>query len=71
MRGLVRFVNGLVLGAIVGGTMALLFAPRKGADTQKLIQDRMQSILAEGQEAAETRRLELTEKFEELKRPSA
>ncbi len=71
MRGIVRFVNGLVLGAIVGGLVALLFAPRKGRETQQLIQDRVESIMAEGQEAAETRRLELTERFESLKHPSS
>ncbi len=71
MRGVLRFMCGLLLGALVGGAIALLFAPRQGAETQRLIQDRVKTILAEGQEAAETRRLELTEKFEGLKHPSA
>jgi gas vesicle protein len=60
---------GFVLGALCGVTLVLLFAPRSGADTQQLIRDRVQGILDEGRQAAEDRRLELTERFETLKQP--
>ena len=34
------FIGGLALGAIVGGTIAILYAPMKGEDTRKMIQDK-------------------------------
>ncbi len=71
MGAVLRFMEGLIFGVLVGAAVALLFAPRRGVETQRMIQERVQAIVAEGQEAAETRRLELTERFESLKHPSA
>jgi len=34
------FFGGLVLGALVGGTIALLYAPMKGGDTRRMIKDK-------------------------------
>jgi gas vesicle protein len=65
-----RIAAGIVLGALASATLVLLFAPRSGAETRQMIQDRIQSILDEGREAAEARRLELTEQFEALKQPN-
>jgi hypothetical protein len=48
----------------------LLVAPRSGADTQQVIRDRFNAILAEGQQAAEMRRIELSERFQALKQPA-
>ena len=61
----------LMLGALVGVGLVVLFAPLSGADTRQAIQDRIQGILDEGKDAYETRRLELTTEFEGLKRPTA
>jgi gas vesicle protein len=58
---------GLLLGVAVGGGLGLLFAPRSGSEAQQLIRERVDAILAEGREAAELRRLELTERLEALK----
>jgi gas vesicle protein len=65
-----RIAAGIVLGALASAALVLLFAPRSGAATRQMIQDRIQSILDEGREAAEARRLELTEQFEALKQPN-
>jgi gas vesicle protein len=65
----VSITAGLILGAAFGAGLVLLVAPRSGAETQQLIRDRLGTILAEGQQAADTRRLELSERFEALKQP--
>ncbi len=69
MERFLRFVVGLLLGAVVGVAAVVLFAPESGAETRRRIQDRAEAILAEGQRAAEERRVELMTQFEELKKP--
>ncbi len=66
---MLRIFIGLLLGTLVGMALVLLFAPRSGAETRQLIQERIQEILDEGRQAAEARRLELTAQFEALKQP--
>ena len=70
MDKILRIFSGLLVGAVVGAGLALLFAPRSGAETRQLIQERIDDILAEGRQAAEARRLELMTQFEMLKRPT-
>jgi gas vesicle protein len=65
-----RILVGFLFGAVVGGVLALLFAPGSGEATRQRLQDCLEQILAEGQQAAETRRLELTAQFEAMKEPS-
>ena len=69
MNKVLAVTAGLVIGAAVGAGLVLLFAPQSGEETQQMIRDRFDAIVAEGQEAAEARRLELTERFEALKQP--
>jgi gas vesicle protein len=71
MDRVLNIAAGLLLGAAVGAGVVLLFAPQSGPETRQMIRDRIDAIVAEGQEAAETRRLELTERFEALKQPGA
>jgi gas vesicle protein len=71
MNKVLSIASGLLLGAAFGAILVLLFAPRSGADTQQLIRDRVEEVLTEGQRAAETRRLELTERLQTLKQPGA
>ncbi|MEG0550335.1 MAG: YtxH domain-containing protein [Vagococcus sp.] len=40
-----KFVKGLLIGGIVGGSAALLLAPRSGKDTRKKIQDEIDDTL--------------------------
>lgn len=69
MDKILRFVGGLLLGALVGVGVVLLFTPRSGSEARQAIQERYQEILAAGQKAAEDRRVELTAQFEALKQP--
>jgi len=64
-------VAGLAAGAAVGGAVMLLLAPRSGEQTRNQIKEKVDQIKAEGQHAAETKRLELRAQFEELKQPAA
>lgn len=65
-----KFAGGFLLGALLGAGVVLLLAPHSGAETQQLIQERIQAILEEGRQAAEERRLELNAQLEALKQPS-
>jgi gas vesicle protein len=60
---------GVLVGAAVAGGLVLLFTPQSGEDSRQLIQERIEAILTEGRQAAETRRLELQTEFETLKQP--
>ena len=66
-----RIMTGMVLGATVAAGLVLLFTPQSGADTQRMIKERIEAILMEGRQAAEVRRLELHTQFETLKQPSS
>ncbi|HSR28915.1 MAG TPA: hypothetical protein VLY63_00015 [Anaerolineae bacterium] len=68
MNRTLRFVAGMFIGAAVAGSLVLLFLPQSGAETRRQIEGRIATIKAEGREAAEARRLELTAQFEALKK---
>lgn len=40
-----KFIKGLVIGGVVGGTAAILLAPRSGKETRKKIQDEIDDTL--------------------------
>ena len=68
-----RFLNitaGLLVGAMFGAGLVLLFTPESGADLRRTIQERINDIVEEGRAAAEARRLELQDQFSALKEPA-
>jgi gas vesicle protein len=69
MGRMLRFAGGLLVGAVAGAVVVLLFAPQSGSETRQAFQARVQEILDEGRKAAEDRRLELTAQFEARKQP--
>lgn len=69
MGRMLRIMSGVLLGATVGAGLVLLFAPQSGVETRRMIEERIEAVLAEGRQAAETRRLELQSQFETLKQP--
>ncbi len=62
------FLAGLVLGAVVGGAVALLLAPRPGSETQAILRRQIEEVVEEGRRAAAERRAELEAQFAEAKR---
>lgn len=51
-------------GGIVGGVLALLFAPQSGAETRKLIKDKSEGLIKKGEELYDGARAKGTELFD-------
>ena len=62
-----RFLAGFLIGMIIGAVAVLLFTPQSGEDLQSGVRARVDELLAEGREAAATRRAELEARLAELK----
>lgn len=71
MSRVFRILAGLLVGAAVAAGLVLLFTPRSGTQTRRGIEEWIEDILAEGRQAAEARRLELTSQFDALKKTQA
>jgi gas vesicle protein len=67
MKQIVNFLIGFVIGVILGGAIATLFAPRSGRDTQEYLRARFQEIADEARRAAETTRTEAQIRLADLK----
>jgi gas vesicle protein len=67
MRRVLMFIAGLLVGAWIGGIIALLFAPESGAELQLRIREGVEQLVEEGKTAAEVRRHELEEQLESFK----
>jgi gas vesicle protein len=61
-------VTGLVIGALVGATVALLFAPERGIDTRRRMGRSARRAGLRGRDAWEDLRLELLRARRKLKR---
>lgn len=69
MRRALSFFIGATLGGMVGAILALLFTPLSGADLRTQLNDRTAGLAAEVRQAANTKRIELTERLENLRTP--
>ncbi len=69
MRQVFRFMTGIMLGALVGSTVALLFAPESGEDIRNGLRMRGENFIDEVRQAAQTRRIEMTNRLESLREP--
>ncbi len=67
MRQVFGFMMGIFLGALVGSTVALLFAPEPGEVVRNDLRTRGEALMADVRHAAETRRIELTNRLESLR----
>jgi gas vesicle protein len=65
----VKFLFGLMLGAVVGWIVGTMFAPQAGEETRLTVRDRVNQIAEEGRSAAEQRVTELRAEFETAKSP--
>jgi gas vesicle protein len=71
MRRVFGFMIGAVMGGIIGAASALLFAPSSGAEMRALINERTQSFTADVKQAANTKRIELTDRLDTLRAPKS
>jgi gas vesicle protein len=68
MRQVFGFMIGIMIGALVGSTVALLLAPESGEALRNELRARGQGLVADVRHAAETRRIELTDRLETLRK---
>jgi gas vesicle protein len=69
MRRMFGFLIGVVVGGLVGSTIALLLAPEPGEELRAQIRDRGQSFFNEVRHAADERKIELRQKLDEMRTP--
>ena len=67
MRQVFGFMMGIMVGVLVGSTVALLLAPEAGESIRNQLRERGQNLMADVRHAAETRRIELTNRLETLR----
>jgi gas vesicle protein len=63
------FLIGVVVGGLVGSTIALLLAPEPGEELRAQLRDRGQSFFNEVRHAADERKIELRQKLDEMRAP--
>jgi gas vesicle protein len=71
MRKTVSFLSGVVLGALVGSTFAILFAPASGEELRAQMRARAERIQSEVNQAATQRRVELERQLAALRTPKS
>jgi gas vesicle protein len=63
------FLIGIMVGGLVGSTIALLIAPESGDELRGLIRQRGQGFVNQVRSAAQTRQIELEERLEMMRAP--
>ena len=71
MRRIFGFMIGTVVGGLVGSTIALLLASGSGETLRSDLRERGLAFQAEVRNAADVRRIELRERLDELRAPTA
>lgn len=71
MRRMFGFFIGILVGGLVGSTIALLMAPESGETLRTQIRERGQNFLADIRNAADSRRIQLRDRLESLRAPRA
>jgi gas vesicle protein len=69
MKRMFGFLIGIVVGGLVGSTIALLLAPERGEELRAQIRDRGQSFFNEVRHAADERKIELRQRLDEMRAP--
>lgn len=67
MRHVFNFMMGIFMGALVGATVALLLAPEPGDAVRADLRTRGEALLDDVRHAAESRRIELTDRLQTLR----
>jgi len=71
MRRMFGFMIGIVVGALIGSTIALLLTPETGEKLRNEIRARGEVLVNDVRNAAQARRIELTEQLESMRAPRA
>jgi gas vesicle protein len=66
---IIRFIEGFVLGSLIGAAAALLITPSSGEQLRGQIQSEVNRISGEVNKAASERRAELEKQLSELRSP--
>ena len=69
MKRAINFIVGFTIGGLMGATIMLLIAPSSGDQLRAQIQSRLASIQDEVKAAAASRRVELEQQLEILRKP--
>jgi gas vesicle protein len=69
MQRFISFFSGMLAGALVGATVALLFAPLSGEEARLQIQERSIRLKDDIKTVADTRRAELERELAALRSP--
>jgi hypothetical protein len=69
MRRTLGFLIGIVVGGMVGSTIALLMAPESGDQLRTELRSRGESFFNEVRHAADERKIELRQRLEYMREP--
>ena len=69
MKGVMRFMQGFLLGGLLGASLALLLTPASGEQLRKQMQDEARRIQSEVTQAASDRRHDLEQQLAALRAP--
>lgn len=51
-----KFAAGVILGALIGASLAILFAPKSGEETRKIIKNKAKEYFDKGKEVIEDKK---------------
>jgi gas vesicle protein len=70
MRRLMFFAGGVLAGAVIGATVALLLAPSSGDAIREDAKTRLDDVMSEARRASERRRRELEAQLAQMTSPA-
>ena len=69
MKRMFGFLIGIIVGGMVGSTIALLMAPETGEELRNQLRSRGDNFFSDVRHAADERKIELRQKLDELRAP--
>ena len=69
MKRMFGFLIGIVVGGLVGSTIALLLAPESGDELRSEIRARGENFFSDVRHAADERKIELRQKLDAMRAP--